>query len=148
MIIGVDPGKKGAWAVVSEDGRLVATGDLLNLSRAVDLAKLLAKSPSRVIGVVETGGIRPGQAHQFLVGRNVGRVEGALKALGVEVRPVTPQVWKYGLGIASKARYQERKKMARVFAKSVWPDAKFKRVDHAEAALIALWYVRRVLNAP
>lgn len=143
LILGVDPGKKGALALIDDDGRLVDVHDMPDATGAALgalVGALLADHAPHTVAVawVELVGSRPGQgvASTFKFGANWGAILGALGALGVPVELRTPQQWKKAMRVtADKASSRQR-------ATEHWPSeaARFARVKddgRAEAALIA-----------
>lgn len=143
LILGVDPGRSGALALVALDGVLV---DVIDMPEATGAAlgthvrHWIDDHSPHTIGAawVEKAGSRPGQgvASTFTFGAGWGAVLGALGALEVPVELVTPHAWKKAMRVtADKASSRQR-------AAELWPaDARrFARVrddGRAEAALIA-----------
>lgn len=162
MILGVDCGLSGAWALLTDYGRLITVGDMPAADGAVS-AHLLADAfvagwratldwpnpppPSDlglVTAVVEVAGSMPGQgvASTWKFGRATGVVEGVIGGLGWPLHTVTPAKWKKALGLGKD------KGASRAMAARLWPDhaALFARVKddgRAEAALIAEWWRRQ-----
>lgn len=113
MIIGIDPGAQGAFALMDMDGALHGVTDMpLRQERvgrklrdrvdALATVKLLAAMfpHIRLIGIEQVGpSVSPSGSFSF--GRALGIVEGALAAEFPDVKPeyVAPQKWKayYGL---------------------------------------------------
>ena len=149
--LGVDIGKKGALALLSPAGELIAVEDMPTLNdgpagrpavNAALLSALVAKwKPSRA--VVEYVGARPGEADSgaFAFGRSKGLVEGVLASHGVPVAFLTPPAWKRAVNI--KPGKAGAKDAARSEAIRRWPEqasifARVKDDGRAEAALIAV----------
>ena len=141
LILGVDPGKTGAVALVALDGVLLDVIDMPGATGAALGAHvrdfLADHAPHRVrVAWVEKVASRPGQgvASTFTFGAGWGAVLGALGALEVPVELVTPHAWKKAMRVtADKASSRQR-------AAELWPaDARrFTRDDgRAKAALIA-----------
>lgn len=159
MVLGVDPGVEGAWAII-KDGHLVA---LNTLPTAGDAARRMVSAPlwgdnlSYFIeregkidrAVIERVGAMPGQgvSSMFRFGRAVGTIDGVIGAFNIPVQYVTPSVWKRHFGLSSD------KEASRQLAIQTWPEiahlAFRRKADHgkAEAALIALWAYRAALAA-
>jgi crossover junction endodeoxyribonuclease RuvC len=148
LIVGVDPGKSGAIAIVDINGELVDACDMPVVDGLVSPAMLASYEgwrtlPRRFHAVIEDVHARPGQGvtSMFSFGRSVGVVEGVFGALGVPVTRVTPTKWKKAMGLG-KDKDESRRR-----AIELWPTQArlFQRVKddgRAEAALIALWYVK------
>ena len=95
-IAGIDPGKSGGIAFLSEAGPLAEPMPLCG--KEIDgryLAEWLKESAPDLV-VVEKVGAMPGQGvtSMFTFGTGFGRVLGVIEALGLPYRLVTPQAWK------------------------------------------------------
>lgn len=151
IYIGVDPGQKGALAVVYQDGfpgpNCVMPGAARDLWDLLDyLVPDLQDEDGGVRVALERVHSMPhqGVASSFTFGVGYGVVQGVLAAKGWPVELVTPQVWKKKFGLGSD------KQDARDLARQLFPRAELKparaRVVHegiAEAYLIAEWLRRR-----
>jgi len=148
--IGIDPGAKGAIAVVNDDYQLVDVTDIPAVKngagRTVVVAELVAQHFRGLAPVVPTVvaleqvWTRPGEgavgACAFC--RTAGVLEGVVAGIGWPIVIVSPQRWKSGYQVAGD------KDLARLLACRTWPQqaglfARKKDVDRADAALIALW---------
>lgn len=143
MIIGIDPGKYGAIAWVSEGGSLIEARDLPFAKEGLMCAVLAewVSAPGRrpTHAFLERVGARPGAgvSGMFNFGRGYGQIEGVLSACGVPITLVTPAKWKGDLRLSSD------KTASRARAAQLWPGlagvfARVKDDGRAEAALIAL----------
>lgn len=149
IIIGIDPGLSGAFAVYSGD-RLLHVEDLPVLEfkrngknkRDLDVSRLAKRiqgwAPSKAI--VEKVGAMPGQgvSSVFSFGKTYGAILGILGALEVPVDLVAPQVWKKKLGVpAGKDGARARASQLIPAGAEFWP---LKKHDgRAESALIAYY---------
>lgn len=150
MIIGIDPGAKGAIAFFDPAiGSLVVkdmpTMDVTRNGKCKTeiapslIAQLIRDhAPCPLMAVIERTGAMPGQgvSSMYAFGRGVGMVEGVLAALGVATVAITPQVWR------KVAKVRGGKDASRMRACELFPRdaALFARVrddGRAEAALIA-----------
>lgn len=133
-ILGIDPGAAGAIARI---GGEVAVWDMP--ATAKDLVDLLVQfKPHETVAFVEQAQSMPGQgiSSTFKYGVGFGTILGALAALGIPHRLVTPSTWKRQMGI------DKDKGRARGLAQQLFPTAPLSRIkDHgrAEALLIAEW---------
>jgi crossover junction endodeoxyribonuclease RuvC len=152
MIVGVDPGKTGAVALLDSTGQLVTVADMPVIWKIVSPA-LLAEivhnwidpftDPPYGTAVIEDVHAMPkqGVSSVFSFGRALGVTEGVLAAEGFAITYVSPAKWKRTLGLSSDKGASRRR------ATELWPDmaGSFKRVKddgRAEAALIAYWWWR------
>ena len=145
LTLGVDPGSKGALALVAADGVLVDVLDMPDATGAA-LGAILRHwiddhSPNPIVAaVVEQVASRPGQgvASTFKFGANYGGLCTLLGGLLIPTRTVTPTVWKKAMRVtADKSSSRQR-------ACERWPTeahrfARVKDDGRAEAALIAEW---------
>ncbi len=103
LIIGVDPGKSGGWAILTPEGARVGVMPLAG--KDPDLGALAASWRGASYAVVEKVGAMPGQGvvSMFSFGRSFGSVLGVLAGLGIPCELVTPQRWK-GLVLDGSAK--------------------------------------------
>ncbi len=142
-ILGVDPGKQGAIAILSNTGNLIAVEDMPDVTGAAlgaalrtlldDFAPLtFAAAWIEQVGPMPKQGVRS----VWTFGEGYGAVLGALGALGVPVHHVTPAHWK------RTQRVTKDKASSRQRATELWPEhaGLFRRIKddgRAESALIA-----------
>jgi len=147
----------GAWALVTFPDELVLAFGNLNRKAPggrewnVGLIEAIDRWHSYVLNaVVEANSTRHfvSRGRVLKTGKSGGMVQGVLQARGIKFKTVAAEAWKPGLGVPSAPTYWLRKKSARRFAHEQFPGVKFPRHDHAEAALLALWYIRNVMKAP
>lgn len=151
LIIGVDPGKSGALALLHHAGQLLSTIDMPVVGNIIspvllDQALQIATAPflaTAFEAVIEDVHAMPkqGVSSVFSFGRSLGVVEGVLAGQGWALHYVSPAKWKKQLGLSND------KGMSRRRAIELWPAKAdlFKRVKddgRAEAALIGLWFVQ------
>jgi crossover junction endodeoxyribonuclease RuvC len=152
MILGVDPGKSGAIALLDSNGELIMVEDMPVTDKHVsthlladiigshaDAAAILGET---LICVIENVWSSPqmGVTSAFSFGRSKGLVEMAAAAFGCRIVMVSPAKWKKDM------KLNKDKGIARKTAMDRWPKHShtFKRVKddgRAEAALIGLWQV-------
>lgn len=132
LVAGIDPGKKGGWAVFDRpSGRLIKAGPLL-FDDPGDLFDNLRNV--RVI-LIERAQSARDQANQFEYGRGFGRTEAAAMMTGAVVHYTAPAWWKGQLGIST----DKKQAMAKALAKIPGLDKYVYLQKHegiAEAALI------------
>lgn len=148
LILGIDPGLSGAFAIL-DDGKLTHVADLPTMgegaSRMLDSGALAdaLKPLTFDLAVIERVGAMPGQgvSSMFRFGQAVGQAVGVIHTLGIPLKWASPGAWKRAMGLSSD------KERARALAIETFPSlrAQFARKkDHgrAEAALMALWGAR------
>lgn len=162
VILGVDPGLNGAFALVVGDRvhvwdmpavqvkrggknkKEISPVLLAATLRTIDLVAESAGAGDQLRAYVEKVGAMPGQgvSSMFSFGRSLGLVEGALAALTIPVELVPPQTWRRAMAV------REGKDGSRLRATELWPSqaglfARAKDDGRAEAALIAAFGRKR-----
>lgn len=162
---GIDPGKNGAVAIITEDMRVLSVDDLPICDRKatggyrpLDILKLLRKRcPPGIHVGVEWPQTRPGEGAQRSrnFGLGLGYLEMALIALGVEWERLDPVRWKHRLGLPGKgdttASWLVARKATIDLYESLYPAYKHLilgprrgiRLDRCEAVLMADFLRRR-----
>ena len=94
--IGIDPGKGGALAVITEENALVFPFD-----RKSYVNILGAMRGKQAKCCLERVGAMPGQGvtSMFSFGENFGFIQGVLESNGIPYELVTPQKWKREFGV-------------------------------------------------
>ena len=153
MIIGVDPGKSGAIALLDDDGRLYEVADMPVVGPIISpvlLAEIVHNwihplaLPPYGMAVIEDVHAMPeqGVSSVFSFGRSLGVAEGVLAGEGLAITYVSPAKWKRALGLTKDKGASRRR------AIETWPHmgkafARVKDNGRAEAALIGLWYAKK-----
>ena len=90
--IGIDPGKSGALALITDDGQCTVVP--FHESAYTEILRA-ASGPSSVC-CLEKVGAMPGQGvvSMFNFGHNLGYIEGLLQAFDIPYQLVPPQTWK------------------------------------------------------
>lgn len=90
--IGIDPGKSGALALITEDGQCT----VVPFQESAYTAILKAASGPSSVCCLEKVGAMPGQGvvSMFNFGHNLGYIEGLLQAFDIPYQLVPPQTWK------------------------------------------------------
>jgi crossover junction endodeoxyribonuclease RuvC len=151
-ILGVDPGLSGACAVLGPEGA-VHVFDLPTTSRRVNnktkrqiepyqLASWLEiQRPLLKFAIVEQVGAMPGQGvtSSFNFGFTTGVIHGIIAACGIEIRTVSPQVWKRHFRLLGQPKDASRAEASRRLPQfaNLWP--LMKHDGRAEAALLAIY---------
>ncbi len=156
IVLGIDPGVRGAIAVLNINGDLLSIEDMPALPdgakgryavNAPLLASAVYKSHAK-LAFCELVAARPGEGvvGAFGFGRSRGVIEGVLAAAGIPVVMLTPPSWKRLVGI--QAGTAAPKHAARIEAIRRWPGkadlfARIKDDGRAEAALIGVAGISR-----
>lgn len=138
-IIGIDPGKAGAIAVLDGD-KLVEVVKMP--PTPMDVLTFLKSHSDGIAYLEELGGMpHMGGTSMFKLGRGYGHLEMALLAAGIRTIKVRPQKWEkdYSLGTKGKAGgYTAWKRVLKAKAQELFPNVKVTLVN-SDALLIA-WY--------
>lgn len=156
-ILAIDPGLSGALAFY--DGRTLEVGDLpvhtVRKHTRLDLAdfrRVAGLIRGTTDALVEQVGSMPmqGIGSAFNFGFTTGAIHGVLTALNYTVHTVTPQQWKFGVGLNAVPGQDQkaRKNASRAKASELFPEhahlfARVKDDGRAEAALMAWWFVHK-----
>lgn len=141
MLVGIDPGMRGAIAWLDDRGELVHVVDLPVVNKEVNAALLvdLLNEYDLDLVIVERQQAMPrqGVASSFKTGQGYGTILGVVAALEVRVEVVRATTWKKRLGLTSD------KERSRQMAIARWPASAYlfaRKLDEgrAEAALLAL----------
>jgi hypothetical protein len=117
MVLGIDPGKTGGFAVLDGDSVIVepmpANDDGIDLP---ELNRLLRHYADHVtLCYLEMAGMRPKQSTQstFAFGRNFGIIEGMLSALHIKYKIIRPDTWSknYEHGVTEKVPAKRKAKI-------------------------------------
>jgi crossover junction endodeoxyribonuclease RuvC len=151
IIIGVDPGIKGAWAAYDfVEKRLIAARSMPVQKSPIDGknhidAKALGMwidtyAHQTLFAVVEEPNAMPdeGVVSVFRFGHACGMVAGVLGALQIDTLFFKPSVWKMGMGLNNSKDYSRERAMALVPENKKLFSAK-KDADKAEAFLLAVF---------
>ncbi len=149
--IGIDPGKKGALAIIRENGDIEIHQFDKEVYRAVlcDLSKFPMEPSRHVKCCLEHVGAAPGNGtvSMFSFGENFGFIQGLLTAYEIPYELVRPQKWKKEFSISSD------KNQSIDVCKRLFPNAILKRTERcrkdddgfAEALLIAEYCRRKMV---
>lgn len=140
LIIGIDPGAKGAIATVWEDGSLHEVVNMPDTPKDI-LDYLREYSNTGAVCYLENvGNGIPGQSSSATAkfARHNGHLEMALLALGIKTVKATPQKWEktYQLGKSSSMEKAEWKRKLKAKAQELFPNVKVTLVN-SDALLIA-----------
>lgn len=126
-ILGVDPGQKGAIALLTVDNY---TALPLSCIPSQDIQAVKSLLSSKAIIFMEKNHAYPGQGATagFVFGHNTGLITGILWALGAkEIRFLDPRVWQRLIGIEGIKDKKQRKALLIKKAQELFPSFHFKR---------------------
>jgi len=143
IILAIDPGLSGAWAMINHHGTYIACGDMIHngkhlLTNQMVAEIVKARNGEDLEAVLELVHSMPGQgvASTFKFGTVYGCAIALVERLNCPFHFVSPREWKKSFGLdADKNKSLE-------LARKLWPDAPLKRKKdngRAEALLIAYW---------
>lgn len=144
IYIGVDPGKKGGYAIIDNGAVDVFPwsdqGFVDNMADAMNCGKCIA--------AVEKVGAMPGQGvtSMFSFGQSYGFIMGVLRALGISYQLVPPGVWKREFGLLRADKQASIETCKQLFpGVSLLPGEQCRKDSDgmAEALLIALYAQRK-----
>lgn len=139
--IGVDPGKKGGFAIITDSGQTATALD----EKAFVYSMYVLRSFD-CVACVEHVGAMPGQGvtSMFNFGQNFGFIQGVLTAYGIPFELVRPQKWKKEFSITGD------KNTSIAVCKRLFPDVSLlptersrKDSDGMAEALLLAEYARR-----
>lgn len=144
IYIGVDPGKKGGYAIIDNGAVDVFPwsdqGFVDNMADAMNCGKCIV--------AVEKVGAMPGQGvtSMFSFGQSYGFIMGVLRALGISYQLVPPGVWKREFGLLRADKQASIETCKQLFpGVSLLPGEQCRKDSDgmAEALLIALYAQRK-----
>jgi crossover junction endodeoxyribonuclease RuvC len=141
MILGIDPGKTGAMAMLYANGTLYIE-DTPSLNKEINgaaIASLLNEFTPELAVIEAVSSFGMGRQSAFNFGQGVGVFKGVLAAFEVPYVQVTPAKWKRHYSL-TRDKDDARAAATRLFPANADLFKRKKDSDRAEAALIALWY--------
>lgn len=150
IYIGVDPGHKGAWAVISksETGMFVKAYPWDDTFFVSDM-QALSHIGESIIAAVEKVGAMHGQGvtSTFSFGTSYGFIQGALQSCGIPYQLIPPMKWKKDFSLVGKD-----KKASIEVCRKLFPDLNLLPTERsrvpsdglAEAALLACYAMRHL----
>lgn len=146
IYIGIDPGQKGAMALLEDNARL-PTIIPFNKEEYIDRLRIIFYEEAPCVCCIEAVHSISGQgiASSFRFGESYGWLLGMLDTLRIPYQPITPQKWKKEFGLtADKAKSVE-------VCKQLFPGINLLRTERsrkeddglAEAVLMSLYAKRK-----
>lgn len=147
IYIGIDPGRKGGYAIIDDTGaRCYPWDDELFVKNMRVTSERL---DDQCIAAVEKVGARPlqGTVSMFNFGKSAGFIEGVLTALGIPYQLVPPNVWKKSFSLIGKDKQASIDTCKRLFPGiNLLPNDRCRKDSdgEAESVLLAEWARRNL----
>jgi hypothetical protein len=144
--IGIDPGKTGAAALITNEGNHEILDYPGSPSLIVETFMEWESKYNITMAALEKVSARPGQGvvSMFTFGRNLGAWEGIISTFEIPFMMPTPRQWQKGI-IDQKAGGETKERSLNT-ARRLFPDASLSRKkDHgrSDALLLAFWAKRQ-----
>jgi crossover junction endodeoxyribonuclease RuvC len=153
-VLGIDPGVRGGAAIVE------VTNDVTALVAAIDIPVVGVKARERVnvlalqewilvhgptLAFIEHAQARPAQGASsgFKFGRAVGALEAVITLCALPIEVVSPGVWKRTFHLVGPGKEQSPQRALELFPSAHALLARRKDHGRAEAALLALYGLRK-----
>jgi crossover junction endodeoxyribonuclease RuvC len=133
--IGIDPGKTGAVAVISDDGSFCSLCDFTN--HPISFLRKFNKHVSHAYIEKVHAMPKQGVVSTFSFGENFGTWQGILRTLEIPYSLVPPQYWQRELGLV---KIDKKDKPSLPMAREMFPDAPLNLKKHhnrSDALLLA-----------
>ena len=142
VYLGIDPGKKGALALIDDETMRVTCYDMPGTTR--ELHDLIAGLPIIKACTLEKlfAGPIMGRATLCTMFMDFGILKGALMWRDIPFTEVQPSKWKPAMGL-SKDKNASREKASQMFPDDAEQFKRGKDDGRAEAALLAWWGIRK-----
>ena len=138
MICGIDPGAKGAIALLYNDGRAFVY-DMPMLGKEVnasEVASIFREFKPKYVWLEQVNSFGMGRTSAYNFGQGVGILKGVMATLEIPYTLITPQKWKKHFGL-SKEKDHSRLLATRLYPSMADQFARKKDDGRAEAILIA-----------
>lgn len=150
IYVGIDPGAKGAWAVIAES----ETGTVVNVYPWDDVffvsdMQALSRMGGNIMAAVEKVGAMHNQGvrSMFTFGHSLGFIEGVLSGLRIPYQLIPPVTWKRSfslIGKDKKASIETCQKLFPELSLMATPKSRVPSDGLAEATLLALYAKRNL----
>lgn len=118
IYIGVDPGQRGGYAVIStsETGQAVFAYPWDDTFFVTEM-QALSRTGNGIVAAVEKVGAMPhqGVSSMFSFGQSYGFIQGVLTALGIPYQLVPPRKWKAEFGLLNTSKEDSVRVAKRLF---------------------------------
>ena len=147
--IGIDPGKSGGIAVITDDNVEVKKCPDSVQDMAFLFALILQETPPlHVLVMIEKVLARPhdGRTSVFTFAGNYGQWQGIIASHDIIPHYVTPQVWMRAVGCPKKLKKQVRKNYLKALAKEKFPDLSKKLTLATSDAMLIADYAKNIFD--
>lgn len=148
IYIGVDPGQRGGYAVIStsETGQAVFAYPWDDTFFVTEM-QALSRTGNGIVAAVEKVGAMPhqGVSSMFSFGQSYGFIQGVLTALGIPYQLVPPRKWKAEFGLLNTSKEDSVKIAKRLFpGVNLMPSERCRKdSDGMSDSLLLAEYARR-----
>ena len=148
--IGIDPGKTGGVAVISEDGKVMVSIEMpVTSTKEINSAYLYALFTSikeETFCVIEKSQSMPKQGVKstFSYGVGYGEVRAVLKASLTPFQEVAPATWKKEFNLIKKAKMDSCDTAQKLFPSESFLTERGRMMDGKAEALLLAEYARRL----
>ena len=147
--IGIDPGKSGGIAVISNEGIEVKKCPDSVQDMAILFALILQETPPlHVLVMIEKVWARPhdGRASVFTFAGNYGQWQGIVASHEITPHYVTPQVWMRAVGCPKKLSKKDRKNYLKALAKEKYPEKSRRLTLATSDAMLIADYAKNIFD--
>lgn len=151
IYIGIDPGKRGGYAIIDEHAAHVFQWDDIKFVDSMKIVTMMYEGdkPAKAIAAVEKVGAFSGQGvkSMFSFGHSLGFIEGVLSGLGIPYQLIPPVTWKRSFSLIGKDKKASIETCQKLFPELNLMATEKSRVPSdgmAESALLALYAKRNL----
>ena len=143
IYIGIDPGLKGGWSVIDDDG--AAVSHFWNTANFISDMKTLQEKNCRCVLEQVAAMPKQGVVSMFKFGEEFGMIEGILMALGIPYQLVRPMVWKKDFSLLHQDKDKSIETAQRLFpgVNLIPTERSRKESDGMAESLLMAEYARR-----
>lgn len=145
IYIGIDPGGKGGWTIIHEDGKVESHiwNDTLFIQ---DMRSVQASGKESCCALEKVGAMpKQGVSSTFKFGEEYGLIQGVLKSLNIPYQTISPQTWKKEFSLINQDKARSIETAQRLFPEvNFLPTERSKKPSDGmcESALLACYAQR------
>ena len=146
LIVGIDPGKKGAIAFIDIRTREATVYDMPRGENEIIDLFVNHKDDIFFVAVEKQQPFpKQGVSSTFSLARHYGFIMGVIKTLGLSFEEIPPRKWQNNLFGCSKRTRNQSKVLSLSKARALFPSAKIGKRDGRSDALLIAEYARRMM---